>query len=239
MNGSPMQQLTEIVVEFVRDKQAAGTGWYTWSFEAGAVPSGVAGVSGPDAGGADWYARNVALKHGLHAAWLAQPARRAELERYYVVDWGSVRSNKAQTLAGYHGADAQANIARGSRGIPSWSKALSVRDPFAYAIFDARVSASLNALQVIHHSRIGAPRRFPLLTSRNARVARGMVLLRRHFREHAWPRVRRDFYGDYLALCRAGERIVSNGEPLPLYAVEMTLFAHTEALLDAAFPDAG
>lgn len=231
-----MQQLTDIVADFVRQKHAAGAGWYAWSFKPEKVPSGVAGIG---AANGDWYAHNVALKLGLHAAWLAQPERRAELERYYVVTWGGVRGNGPETLAAYHDSDARTNIDRGHKGIASWSKALCVRDPSAFAIFDARVSSSLNALQIIHRDRIGASRRFPLLASQNRKVTQGNTLLRRHFEAHAWPRVEERFYEHYLALCKAaGERIGAPGAPLPIYAVEMALFAHTEELLEAAFPDA-
>jgi hypothetical protein len=84
-----------------------------------------------------------------------------------------------------------------------------------------------------------ASRRFPLLASQNRKVTRGNTLLRRHFEAHAWPRVEERFYEHYLALCKAaGERIGAPGTPLPIYAVEMALFAHTEELLGAAFPDA-
>ena len=232
-----MQQLTDIVAEFVHQKYAAGTDWYTWTFNPEKVP---AGVNTKDTPNADWYARNVSLKHALRAAWLegsAQPERKAELERYYVVVWGGVRGNKPETLAAYHGSDAPTNIARDARGIASWSKALAVRDPFAFAIFDARVSCSLNALQIIH--RIATPLRFPLLASRNREVVRGSALLRRHFQQHAWPGVDKGFYDAYLGLCKAvGERIGPAGAPMPVYAVEMALFAHTEELLEKAFPGA-
>lgn len=226
-----MQELTDIVAHYVREKYATGTVWYTWAFKPEDVPAGV------EARGADWYARNVALKQELNARWRAQPAHRAELERYYVADWGGVRSNRPATLALYHGSDARTNIARGDKGIASWSKALCVRDPHAFAIFDARVSASLNALQVIH--RVAAPLRFPLLASRNREVAMGSALLRRHFQQHAWPGVDKGFYDTYLGLCRAvGKRIGPAGASMPVYAAEMALFAHTEELLRKAFPEA-
>lgn len=75
-----MQELTDIVAHYVREKYATGTAWYTWAFKPEEVPSGV------DAPGAYWHARNVALKQELSAKWRAQPAHRASLERYYVVD---------------------------------------------------------------------------------------------------------------------------------------------------------
>lgn len=113
-----------------------------------------------------------------------------------------------------------------------------MRNPLEYAIFDARVSASLNALQVIHRERIGRPVRFPLLASRNTDVRRTEKLLRRHMQDHAWPTTRTGFYVDYLTLCQSvAVRLGEPGRPLPVYAVEMALFAHTEELLRCAFPD--
>jgi len=38
-------------------------------------------------------------------------------------------------------------------GIASYSKIFSIKDPDRYAIFDARVSASLNAIQLIEFRR--------------------------------------------------------------------------------------
>jgi hypothetical protein len=231
-----MQQLVDVVAEYVRQKHANGTSWYTWSFDTQRVPAGIFGL---DARGTDWYSRNVTLKHLLHAAWNRDLERRAELERYYIGGWGGVRTNRAETLAAYHASDALANIARGEKGIASWSKALCVRNPFEYAIFDARVSASLNALQIIHRDRVDAPRRFPLLASRNGEVVRATPQLRRYFDAHGWPRVNDDFYGQYLELCRSvGQRNGSPGSPMPIYAVEMALFAHTEELLAKVFPKA-
>jgi hypothetical protein len=232
-----MEQLIDVVTEYVRQKHAGGTTWYGWSFDPEKVPSGVldGGVQG-----SDWYARNADLKLRLRDSWLAgNAAFRAQLERYYIVDWGGVRGNLPETLEAYHAASAGENIARGKTGIASWSKALCVRDPLRYAIFDARVAASLNALQIIHRSRIGEPVCFPVLASQNGTVKRANAQLRSHFREHAWPRVRPGFYTDYLEVCRfAASRIGTPGQPLPIHAVEMALFAHTEELLREAFPEA-
>lgn len=190
--------------------------------------------------GSDWYARNVDLKHRLHQVWRDHRDRRSCLERYYIVDWGGVRGNRPGTLDAYYGACADENIARGRTGIASWSKALCVRDPLQFAIFDARVAVSLNTLQIIHRGRVEVPVRFPVLPSQNARVKRANRLLKDHFKAHAWPAERASFYRDYLALCRSvATRLGNAGTLLPVYAVEMVLFAHTEKLLDEAFPASG
>lgn len=148
-----------------------------------------------------------------------------------------MRGNRTEILETYHRAGAEENIARGKTGIASWSKALCVRDPLQYAIFDAWVSASLNALQIIHQARIDLPIRFPVLASQNSQVTQGNAQLKRHFTTHGWLAEPAIFYRDYLELCRsAGARLGVPGEPLPVYAVEMALFAHTEELLGRAFP---
>jgi len=232
-----MEHLLDTVIEYVRRKHAAGTAWYAWEFNPAKVPSGILPHG---AQGSDWYSRNADLKRRLHGAWLeGSTTERAALEAYYIKGWGRVRGNRHGTLQAYHGASADENIARGKSGIASWSKALCVRNPLEYAIFDARVAASLNALQIIHRARIGVPARFPVLASQNRRVVQANRQLRSHFRAHGWPPERADFYRGYLSLCRqAAARLGGPGEPLPIYAVEMVLFAHTEELLREAFQEA-
>lgn len=230
-----MERLTDIVTAYVREKHAGGTAWYTWEFNPEMVPPGV--LEGGMAG-KDWYARNCDLKLRLRASWLTGDAAwRARLESYYIKEFGGVRGNLPETLDAYHRAGADENIARGKVGIASWSKALCVRDPLQYAIFDARVAASLNALQIIHRADIGQPLRFPVLASQNNEIKQGNRQLNAWFRTHAWPAARADFYRDYLALCAvAAGRLGDSGKPWPIYAVEMALFAHTEELLGEAFP---
>jgi hypothetical protein len=230
-----MEQLIDKVSAFVGRKHHAGTDWYDWRFDPAKVP---AGVLGDWAESTSWYDRNVDLKERLCQAWGdSDPVRRAALERYYIGGWGGVRTNRPATLEAYHGASAEENVARGEKGIASWSKALCVRDHLKYAIFDARVAASLNALQVIHRTAPEEAVRFPILASRNKTVSRGNTMLRDHARAHAWPGVRAGFYTDYLTVCQAaGARLGKPGAPLPVYAVEMALFAHTEELLIEAFP---
>jgi len=233
-----MEQLIDKVTAYVGHKHRAGTDWYDWRFDPDKVPPGVLDGWTQDK---TWYDRNVDLKRQLCKVWKAgDPTRRAQLERYYIGVWGGVRTNRPETLAAYHRASAEENVARQHVGIASWSKALCVRDPSQYAIFDARVAASLNAIQVIHRIEPTEAVRFPILASRNNAVSRGNRMLRNHLRAHAWAGVRNSFYPDYLKVCQAvGVRLGAPGQPLPVYAVEMALFAHTEELLRKAFPDAG
>lgn len=99
-----MRQLTDVVTDYVRQKRAAGTQWYTWSFRPDRMPPDVLDSRGLPG---SWYDRNAILKHRLHDAWLTGPGRRAELESYYIRDWGGVRGNRIETLETYHRAGAE------------------------------------------------------------------------------------------------------------------------------------
>jgi hypothetical protein len=229
-----MEQLISVLTDYVGEKIDAGTDWYVWSFKTDRVPPG---ILGEDALPNDWYSINVHLKQRLNRMWMEDSGRREELEHYYISEWGGVRTNNPRTLAAYHQSSVEQNIARGKKGIASWSKALCVRDPQQFAIFDARVSASLNALQVIHRDAVTEPMQFPQLPSRNTTVRRTSLQLRACMRAHSWQDVRLGFYTDYLELCKiAATRLKALSGPMPIYAVEMALFAHTEELLDLAFP---
>lgn len=229
-----MQQLIDVLTDYVGEKIDAGTDWYVWSFNTRRVPPGILGEHAlPD----DWYSINVHLKQRLHRMWMEDFDRREELEHYYIREWGGVRTNDPRTLIAYHQSSAEQNIARGKKGIASWSKALCVRDPLQFAIFDVRVSASLNALQIIHRDTVTEPVQFPQLPSRNTTVRRTSAQLRAYMRAHVWEGVRLGFYSDYLKVCKiAAARLEMPSRPIPIYAVEMALFAHTEELLDLAFP---
>ncbi|HJV76104.1 MAG TPA: hypothetical protein VJ654_17925 [Noviherbaspirillum sp.] len=227
-------ELETVLFEFCNDKLRDGTGWYEWTFNWDRLPPGIRKPAG------NCYEQNVALKKALSKDWkeTASVTRRHALERFYIVDFGGVRTNSEDTLDRYFtNTDAQ-NIALGSRGIASWSKALSVRDAQQYAIYDARVAAALTALQI--QSRVANPVRFPLLPSRNTLIANRIPMLKEWARDHRWAATPASFYEDYLKLCRTtAERLNSEVRNLDaqVYSVEMMLFAHAEALVWLALPN--
>ncbi len=117
-------------------------------------------------------------------------------------------------------------IRQGKIGIPSWSKALVIHDPYKYAIFDARVSASLNSLQIINCSKDKIL--FPILSSRNNTISEETRNIRDISKSNNWRKLNDlEFYSFYLELLLE----VSNKVNTSISTVEMLLFAKAENLV--------
>lgn len=135
---------------------------YKW--EIPAVLDGIMFERGSDS----LASANARLKRSLSAAWHAQPERRYEIAQWYVATWGGVRSNREATLKDYIAQSADDLANWGAAGVATYSKILAIIDPDRFPIFDARVAAALNALQIIQGH--GRPIFFPKLPSRNSTV---------------------------------------------------------------------
>jgi hypothetical protein len=203
--------------------------WYRWRVNPDIVPSGVVLPRGNE------YAQNVALKVQLCNLYsTGDDCRKQEIARYYIAEWGGIHGNHAETIRAYALAAPASLIARGSRGIASWSKALCIRRPDKYAVYDARVAVSLNCLQIVRH--VDLPVRFPLLSSRNKLIERGKKAINRHASENGWQVAQQDnFYEQYKSLLSSAA--FSTGAAL--YTLEMLLFAKAPKLLGEAFPKEG
>jgi hypothetical protein len=95
------------------------------------------------------YNANVELKRCLHNQWnLASYEKKCDLAKIIVGDWGGVRGNYQKTLNGYVDAITTQNPATPLNGVASYSKIFSIVQPDQYAIYDARVAACLNAVQL-------------------------------------------------------------------------------------------
>lgn len=147
--------------------------------------------------------------------------------RRYVSRWGGVRRNADATIQRYV-LTMDADLAGGPlAGIASWSKVLAMRDPARYAIFDARVSAALNALQIVWGDDAIL---FPRLPNQNRTIKAFNGWLESE--HHDTRRVQKgDVYPGYMALLReVGSRL---GHAAP-DQVEMVLFANAEVLAELA-----
>lgn len=123
-------------------------------------------------------------------------------------------------------------IAKGSQGIASWSKALCIRCPFNYAIYDARVALSLNCLQIVAAAE--QPTIFPLLAGQNKQINAGSKVVRQYAIKHNWqPVAERFFYDKYNTILSAAAKTLN----VKLYTLEMLLFATAPGLLQEAFPE--
>ena len=155
--------------------------WYTWRINVNDLPEG---VSLPHGGP---YHQGVSLKQQLNLRWqFASDEKKVLLVDYYIRVWGGIKKNSPETINRYADQTPGQLIALGKKGIASWSKALCIRDPNRFAIYDARVAVALNALQVI--DKIFEPQLFPLLQGRNTEIKSAPAQLRRYAGRHQWPR---------------------------------------------------
>lgn len=120
--------------------------------------------------GDDSYEKNIDLRFQLHSSYLDSKTfeEKYSLIKWYIYNWGGVKTNNQETLELYTSSSPQELIDRGSQGIASWSKALSIINPIEYAIYDARVAMSINALQIIHN--VDSHEYYPPLLSRNKTI---------------------------------------------------------------------
>jgi hypothetical protein len=194
--------------------------WYDWSINRNRLPIGISLSPGTT------FQENVALKLALHQRWLTYKNERSALEKYYVADWGGVRGNAPTTLEKYASLMPQDLLQFGAVGIATWSKILCVRNPYDYAIFDARVSIALNFLQVVYS--VKAPVLFSLLPGQNRRIEQGGKQIRRRAGQQSWQKAPPDFYVFYLNLLK----YVANARGDAIWTIEMLLFAKAEELID-------
>jgi hypothetical protein len=218
-------QLVEAIVALGHANLSSENSWYSWrSINHDFLPLGIGMLHGSE------YAQNVELKHRLHQQWAAgDEGTRVALSQYYVATWGGVRRNKPETLARYAQEPVESSIARGKKGIPSWSKVLCIRDPNRYAIYDARVSVSLNLLQ--HLKECEKKELFPLLKGQNKSINAAVTQLSDLARNEGWQRLsEKAFYERYLGYAhQAGSEL-----GVELCTVEMLLFAFAPKLAEQA-----
>lgn len=195
---------------------------YSWSIDPNYLPIGIT-ITEKDS----VYIQNVMLKKELNRLWSENTDQlfRNQLIRYYIVDWGGIKSNRSQTLDIYGSQDAESLIKRGLKGIASWSKALVVHNPDKYAIFDARVSFSINCIRYLSDNEEQIF--FPKLSSRNKRIAFGAEYIWQHAKYKNWTRLRnKEVYFNYLQIIHN----VANELNTSISTIEMLLFADAEKL---------
>lgn len=193
--------------------------WYAWDFPK-VLPIEFSEVANETSA-----RKTIRLRRALAKEWKKTNARRRrELETWYVGDWGHVRSNKPDTLLMYSEHTLVEIVAhKGLSGVASWSKMIAIRDPDRYAIYDARVAFSLNAIQMIEAGHLMAF--FPIPPGRNSTLLEASGRIRRHKSFGTAPRVpRAEAYDTYLTLLRdtSGDTAIEE--------LEMLLFSAAERL---------
>lgn len=230
MDSQPdVASLGNAITKLAREHVSKKNDWYQWrEINEHSLPAAITLPRG------NQYEKNVALKKLLNREIRRTTTNegRQRLFRYYVSTWGGIHSNSEETLEFYARASANELIERGTKGIASWSKVLSICEPDEFAIFDARVSASLNALQIIHN--VADKQRFPILASRNKIINMGNNLLKRQNWRNAPTRA---FYRTYLSYLKNTVTSLDAKLGAAVATIEMLLFAKAEDLLREAFPN--
>lgn len=222
--------LVSSIEKLARENIGGQNHWYTWDINDSKFPDSVRIPPGSP------YERNVALKHALHNIWIAgSKERKSEVIRWYIRVWGGIKGNNEETLRQYSDSKPDDLFALGCKGVASWSKALCIYDPDKYPIFDARVSAALNAILVLgQQTNITL---FPCLMSQNRKVTQANGIFRdlsrkreRYFIEE------NECYRTYLELLKNVMARLEGYHEIGIYTLEMLLFSLAEELLNEAFP---
>ena len=193
-----------------------GNSWYSWEpINESLLPKGIELPDGSE------YEKNLSLKTQLSQEYAsADRARKVLLTDYYICTWGRVSANKPETIEYYALSSTDLLESLGSSGVASWSKALCIRDPDKYVIFDARVSVSLYCLSIISGEDIGCW--MPTLLSRNPTISEANKWLRSiGMVKRKNKKFNTDFYKYYLNICLN----VSRALRCPPAAIEMLLFS--------------
>lgn len=161
---------------------------------------------------------NLRLRQRLHEVWRENAGDRVELGAWYVRDWGGVRRNSEETIRTY--VMLLPDLPERMKGVATWSKLATLANPSRFAIYDARVAFSLNALQLLNHGSI--VERFPIPLGRNTTIEAAI-------KRRGLSRVRhRDRGESYLRFLQIVTSV--GGE---LQRNEMALFAAAENLARA------
>jgi hypothetical protein len=213
--------MKELLIKFVEEKIDSITSNYNWGIKEEYLPSRV--ILDPESN----YRQNLKLKYQLHDLFkLGQSSQKYEIIAYYVKRWGHIYGNKEETLRTYTEYDCEELINnRQIKGIASWSKALCVRDPQKYAIFDARVSASLNLL-LLANPQMTEREFFPRLPSQNSTISSINDCIQCSDVRYI---DKCDVYRKYLDLIQNTAKYVGTD----IHTVEMILFSHTENVFAA------
>lgn len=221
-----MKILSKIIAEYAREYINELNDWYSWrEINEEKLPFGMKLPTG------NQYIKNVYLKKQLNRFWrdAKDNGTRHQLIKYYISTWGGIHTNSDESMYEYSTLSAVELIKLGKKGIASWSKAIVVHDPEKYAIFDARVSISLNCIQKLYN--LSEPSLFPILPSRNKKVALGNKLIKQTAKTESWRKIKNEsFYRDYLDTLKS----VANELGADISTIEMLLFAKAEELVDKA-----
>lgn len=175
------------------------------------------------------YEKNIFLKENSSKIW--DEGSKFEIAQWAIKDWGGIRKNKNETIEEYLNEIKNKNYPSYIKGVASYSKILSFMKPEEFAIYDARVAISLNAIQLLCESETGVA--FTYLPGRNnaLRIFRNSEPTKtKNLINNGWQNIQKDdCYSIYLNYLK---KVNSYFPTSKLYELEMSLFADAESLAD-------
>jgi hypothetical protein len=220
-----MNEIKDALVKLVEKTVNGNTEWYKWKkIDESKIPFGI------KLNGLTELDKNIDLKNKLSEKWNSLTITSKEkliLVEYYISTWGGIHRNSKENLERYALSCSEEIISTGIKGIASWSKALCIRNPYKYAIYDARVASALNFLQI--QEGVKNKYQFPILPSRNNIISDGNSCLKTIFKD--WSKVNtNDFYKKYNELL-ADVVTRLNNDNVKFPTVEMVLFSKSVELV--------
>ena len=220
------KKIIQVVREYFDAKKKDVKSKYDWTINFANLPDCVKLQTNTSL-----FEQNIELKKALTKQFKKVKDNKTEvlkLIRYYISYWGGIHTNSESTLKSYADSDVDEIIGKGTKGIASWSKALTVFNYEKYAIFDARVSASLNGLIYQETSIHGSF--FPILISRNNTI-KGFNMKLRNVTNRSSFKPTDTFYREYIKLLTE----VANKSKVSIAEIEMSLFAYAEDIANETF----
>ncbi|QQP93622.1 hypothetical protein IGS68_31880 (plasmid) [Skermanella sp. TT6] len=183
------------------------------------------------------YDQTIVWKSEKSAEWrLGDRNKRISIAHDIVVKWGGIPRNKPENLERYVDLAGLDDPPLPIERVTTYSKIFAIANPEKYAIYDSRVAAALNAVQIIFSKPHGPGVFFNYPQGRNTKIygksgftkTFGKKLL---VDEGGWQSLERDnTYREYLKLIKS----LSDRRGHPLVHFEMTLFANAEKLCGKA-----
>jgi hypothetical protein len=211
--------LNQALRHFLYDRIENLSQTYDWSFSMSGFPD-----SNYYASGESNYHKSRNLRNFIFERISEGSALSKGLQIWYVKNWGGVKRNSPETLEGYIKSSPEELFCLGTKGVATWSKILSVRNPSKFAIYDARVALSINSLQKKY--KVDDPVLFPQLSSQNrtfVQPTQRRILSSRYFSNS----IQENFYSEYISLLT---RTVSTMKGFDIQDAEMVLFSCAEEL---------
>ena len=213
--------IEDAVAMYVKEVIKEGDEWYTWKIPK-KLPEGIT-VSGESE-----HEKNLNLKTKLHEYFVKScDEDKIEISNWYISEWGGIRNNKKANIRAYACCNPEKLIGKGKTGIASWSKALCIKPPSEYAIYDARVACALNCLQILYKTDV--KQMFPSLPSRNNKIIMANEMIKRISSQEEYQQISTQVF------CRQYVKFlhdVADKAIIDFTTVEMILFAKAVCIFE-------